>query len=85
MVSKVNIQMKRLLLWQDIQDIRNFHVFWPPFWLWKNCEMHKNHTVPIKYNPLLNSLAEQFFYDFLDEVIPKTERCKEVVYVIHFD
>lgn len=26
-VSKVNIQMKRLLLWQDIQDIRNFMYF----------------------------------------------------------
>lgn len=47
--------------------------------------MHKNHTVPIKYSPLLNSLAEQFFYAFLDEVIPKTERCKEVVHVTDFD
>lgn len=47
--------------------------------------MHKTHIVPIKYNPLLNSLAEQLFYDFLDEVIPKKKRCGEVVHVTDFD
>lgn len=40
----------------------NLYASWPALMnRWKKCEMHKNHIVPIKYNPLLNSLAEQFF------------------------